>query len=477
MKKAHFAYLKKAVDIAVNVNGIADVASKIALLKSYRPPIYGLIRDIVSDPRFYSVTENTKFWHSYALVSVREFIDALPDATWRDSFLLNLAMEKFLVSWCSLNVMPMTAAREREIENELKRKSRGEPEDETDEEDEDGNPEWEECVKGDIRDFTDSPGILLGASQKNMPLEMQLYQHDALRGAGRGRNDPHRADAIYLSRLDSSLVDLAKMIGRHGGAVQTVTTGKFQHSRHSDISGVTVGDDLNALLPVELAMLGDKATQDVFFRRYTQKRLQVFSSNSSMEKSSRKKKGPIIMCIDTSGSMTGDPERMAKALALAVAVVAQRTCRPLCVINYSYDISFFVLLNMNRQRQDFLKFLSLSYSGGNNENLLFDFVFRELPQNKRYKSHVNQFAGADLLVISDFEWIPLSNDSLNMIALARAGGMKIYGLRVDIFNTYNHVDEKEGVFVDEVMIDGDRFFRKCDHRFLYCDGRVRELKK
>ncbi len=256
------------------------------------------------------------------------------------------------------------------------------------------------------------------------------------------------------------------MIGRSGGTVATEVKGKFQHSRRSDISGVTVGADLGSLLPIELALLSNQSTEDLFYRKYTQKRLQVFSSSSLATEAAHDKKGAIFMCVDTSSSMSGEPEMMAKMFALAVAIIAQRERRPVCVINYSYEISFFILRNLDTHRTEFLKFLGHSYGGGNNENMLFEFLFKKLPFHPRYSKCRQYFKNADLLVVSDFIWYGLSDTILSMITAAKDEGMKLYSLSVHSLDAVNLGDESNSM----------SFRTICDHNFLYTAGRVKELK-
>lgn len=129
--------------------------------------------------------------------------------------------------------------------------------------------------------------------------------------------------------------------------------------------------------------------------------------------------------------MTGAPEVAAKPLAIAIAIVAQRDKRPICMINYSHNLSFFILTNLYRQRQKFLLFLSHSYSGGNDENELFNFIFTILPKQQKYRQFAEAFKGADLLVISDFEWSSISEANKKLIADSKTEGMNYYALGVD----------------------------------------------
>lgn len=54
------------------------------------------------------------------------------------------------------------------------------------------------------------------------------------------------AEALFLQRLDSAIVELAKRIGR-GSEDAGCISGKFQTASRSDISGITVGNDENQL--------------------------------------------------------------------------------------------------------------------------------------------------------------------------------------------------------------------------------------
>lgn len=157
---------------------------------------------------------------------------------------------------------------------------------------------------------------------------------------------------------------------------------------------------------------------------------QIFSSASRSPEPGDSDNGPVYICIDTSGSMSGTPERMAKTLALAVAIVAQSEHRPVCLLNYSDSVDYFLLTDFDRQKARLLKFLSFSYSGGNHENRLFEFIFRYLPQHPGFKRASRKFSSADLLMISDFHWRGLSRRVQAYLRKARAEGMRIYSIGV-----------------------------------------------
>ena len=470
MKKLHLSYLRRTISLAAAVKGGARLLELVSRVKCAKTPVYQLIRDIVCDSRYYSVVEDDLFWKNYSLAVISHFIDSLTDNDWQDEERRTGKKEDFLNDWLSKYLFPISDEEKKNImealslTNEL-RKDMKFSEDE------------------EVKDFGIQPGkeLEIGISDmtnsqshqgEDLPDEMKEYMLNSQSNAQGIEAESHEAEAAYLKRLDPAIVELAKRIGRRGGIVQEYV-GRFQTASRSDICGVTIGNNLNSLLPTELAMLGNRATENIFYHRYVQNRLQLFSSASSSAKGKKNKAGPIYICVDTSGSMTGEPEVAAKTLALAIAIVAQRDKRPICMINYSNNLSFFILTNLQRQRQKFLLFLSHSYSGGNDENKLFNFIFTILPKQQKYRQFAEAFKGADLLVISDFEWSGISEVNKKLIADSRAGGMSYYALGINTrIGDLDKLDDPNQE--DMFYANGYQFFKQCDFRYIFKEGEVTE---
>ena len=242
-------------------------------------------------------------------------------------------------------------------------------------------------------------------------------------GRGKAEEQLRRMENQTLKKIPASLRKLARMIGRTGGF--DIEMGKcFTRASKSDISGITIGDDLNSLLPSEIAVLSDRRTQDIFYKNYAEKRLQVFASASSGEKKKERQDGPVIICLDTSSSMNGEPARIARMLTIAVSIYAMRRRRKVMVVKYSdsYKIETFIKRRADRDR--LMKFLQWTGVGGNSENRMFrNLLETVLPQEPK-------FDAADILCISDFGWEGLNKDIQELIAKAKSDGMKFYGLVV-----------------------------------------------
>ena len=92
-----------------------------------------------------------------------------------------------------------------------------------------------------------------------------------------------------------------------------------QKGGRESVVGVRMGGTLAEVLPTELALLGTASAEDLFYQRYIDHRLLSLEFEGALsEPAPNGGEGPVIACVDTSGSMEGAPEVIAKALVLAV---------------------------------------------------------------------------------------------------------------------------------------------------------------
>lgn len=472
MKKSHQAYLRRLIGKAIAERNSDDLTENVLKIKSPDTETYRLIRDIVCDSRFYSVTDEDAFWKTYGSYRIGRFLDSITPEEWEAEETLTLRKEEFLNVWMTANMIPLTPERRAEIEADIRirmidEEGNGIP----DPDDHEGKSLGVINLGNGIKDRTEQTGLLLDS----LPPNIKKYMDDAQGSNSQGvRNDGHTAEARFLNSIDPSLSRLAEIIGRHGGEY-IATTGKFRPASKSDISGVTDGNDLNSLLPTELALLASTETEKVFLDRYARKRLQVFSSVSRTKGELMEKRGPIFICIDTSGSMVGQPEETAKTLALTISIIAQNEKRPVCIFNYSDDLSFFVLKDLKRQRMNLMRFLSGSYGGGNDENKLLGFIFGVMPKKARYRDVAYDMKGADMLVISDFRWIGVEPPNSELLLKARKKGMRIFsvGIGIDQYSTSYSGDEG---LSSSIRLSGLRFFNNSDQKFRFEDGVIKEMR-
>lgn len=293
-------------------------------------------------------------------------------------------------------------------------------------------------------------------------LEVNDDENDDFTGIG--ASDPkleqQRRENIYLRSIPESLKKLALLIGRAGEDV-TETRGRFSVASKSDIEGITVGNNLSALLPSELVLLSEKATQDVFFMNFAENRLQVFASASQASRPDDHKDGPVIICVDESSSMSGEPLEIAIQLAYAVTIIAKRRHREVLIVAYSDSHKMMRVDSLGKDRNKLLEFLSDVSMGGNNENAMFEWLFLDImPREKKFDT-------ADILCISDFGWVEIDASVKRLIDEQKASGMKFYGLNIGrAFGGWSDLDDFGLLSANDV----------CDSLWEYSDGVCREVK-
>ena len=163
---------------------------------------------------------------------------------------------------------------------------------------------------------------------------------------------------------------MGRVVDANGKDRLTIASGvdmKMEHSAGSDIEGITVGDDLNSLLPLELAQYSDEDMEGLFIYKYRTRRLQTFRYKSEMAKPSRKlgfthasRKGPMIVCLDTSASMYGTPERISSTLIALLEETAEELERDCFLIDFSVSTRAIDL--MEKRKTQRLRKLGLNVS-------------------------------------------------------------------------------------------------------------------
>lgn len=204
---------------------------------------------------------------------------------------------------------------------------------------------------------------------------------------------------------------------------------KLEHSSKSDILGVTVGNDLNALLPTELAHCADDDLEDLFVYKYVTRKLQTFRYKSEIMQPARRLeikpatvKGPMIVCLDTSGSMVGKPEKIAYSLLVKILEIADRQRRSCFLIAFSVSVN---PIDVRKERARLLEFFSTTSCGDTDATRMLQTTFQLLQSSKEYMN-------ADILWISDFK-IPLSSSELtDKMQEYQKADTHFYGLQLGI---------------------------------------------
>lgn len=387
---------------------------------------------VVSNPYFLAARKRDGAWYARVESELEDFaarIDAMLNPT-EDS--INEEIRQFLEELLNRNLGTdlKPGPQEKQEQEEEEEEDNEENDENVDKEREDANSGEQNKIPDDINDLLEDLMKSIGRpdtgneedEEKEKENETDNEEQFGI-GAGNSKEENLRRENRFLRSIPKDLLKLAKLIGR-SGSVDFKPSGHFPTAAKSDITGITIGDNLSSLLPSETALLSCPATQPTFYHNYVEKRLQIFASASSGNAPVTHQDGPVIICLDTSGSMRGEKVEIACNLTMAITIIAQRRKRDVLVVKYSDWHFLLKVTKLSRQREDLEKFLS-SYQGcGNAENELFRWLFKDILPNEK------AFDTADILCITDFGWRPLNDYTTKLIESFKRKGMIFYGLNV-----------------------------------------------
>ena len=259
-----------------------------------------------------------------------------------------------------------------------------------------------------------------------------------------------------LLENDESLQELAEILGKQSRAQSTFekelrdkvvikSEWKPKNAYRGEINGLKYSNDISCVLPSELALLRNPATKKLFQLKFAQKQLLSYNYRTkeelkkqeaeqeevSVEK--KEPKGPIIVCVDTSGSMQGTPENIAKTVTFALSKIAIEEERKCYLISFSTGIETLDLSDFSEGASigKLVSFLRKSFNGGTDATPALKHSLEMLQRNV-YKN-------ADVLMISDFVMDTLPTDLVNSIEEEKKKNTCFYSLVIGSSGNQNTI--------------------------------------
>lgn len=204
------------------------------------------------------------------------------------------------------------------------------------------------------------------------------------------------------------------------------------------------GNELQHLLPSETAILSDRQTENLFFYKFVAQQLQLFANrpkNKSHFKTEQTKKkeprlenGPIIVAVDTSGSMNGKRLKIAYSVLTQLLRLARKQKRKVFLMSFSVRAKF-LDLSLPRNWMRLNAFLEEKFTGGTDGEAMLNRAIEKL-QSK-------SFGMADVLIISDFYFPPPLGPTKKKMLIEHNKGTRFYGLKINsIGQQYDKILDK-----------------------------------
>ena len=247
-----------------------------------------------------------------------------------------------------------------------------------------------------------------------------------------------------LDKLKNStkLKQLAEIAGRYKRWAIAQYKSKTKYGVDS-LRGVTQGSDIGKLIPTESMKLQHPTLKKVFKKDLLEGNLLMYNYNHKQKESA----GPIVCCVDSSGSMYGPAEIWAKAVALGLSEIARRQKRSLCVVHFSSNYSDDHLHINHFYKEDpysLTKILDLAeyFEGGG--------TAFEPPLNaaRKYIDSEKEFSKADIIFITDGHSAVRNNWLSQFNNWKKSKNIKLYSVLIDCVG---HTDITLNEFSDEII--------------------------
>ncbi len=207
----------------------------------------------------------------------------------------------------------------------------------------------------------------------------------------------------------------------------------------AETRGVERSGEIARMLPSEAAMLGHPKMRLLWHARRAERSLltyrvegteieRIFHVRETLEEREGKKpppeRGPIIAVIDTSGSMKGVPEQVAKAIVLEAVRTAhaeKRRCYlyaysgPGEILEHELDLSWEGI-------EQLMFFLSASFGGGTDIEVMSAVVEQLHDEDRGWEK-------ADVVLLTDGEW-RASKKIISEVQVAKDKGTRFHGVQI-----------------------------------------------
>ena len=213
----------------------------------------------------------------------------------------------------------------------------------------------------------------------------------------------------------------------------------------NEVFGIHKSNDITRLLPSELVLFENEELENLFYAKMYENSLLTYEIAGEDKKEKDKeeieyKKGPVIACIDTSGSMRGNPIKKARALLLAISKILQTEKRKMYVILFGSagQILEFKMEN-EKEIADLLKFLNQEFNGGTDFNTPLKRAIKIIENEKNYEK-------SDILFVTD--GLCSLNDENRKIVESKK---KKLNFKIFIVNCTGYTGNLKDGFSDEII--------------------------
>lgn len=253
------------------------------------------------------------------------------------------------------------------------------------------------------------------------------------------------SELASLLKDNRRVKELANKMGRNYISEEKKKAIKIPEASQSEVHGTHRSNDLMRMLPSELVNLEDETLEMLFYARLLENNLLTYELqgvtyvNGEQNETSQKRTGPVVACLDTSGSMSGQPLLKAKALLLAIANILKQEQRSLHVMIFGSNGELKEFhMDDAKKSAGLLRFLQQGFGGGTD----FETPLRRALDVVKVS---DDYIKADILMVSDGD-CTLSTEFIEQLHIQK----KL--LDCSIYSVLCNGNRVEDSFSDELVV-------------------------
>ena len=204
---------------------------------------------------------------------------------------------------------------------------------------------------------------------------------------GQGQNGAASRALAQRLKGDPRLRKIALLAGRFRRSVAAKHRQRVRHGA-DEVSDIELGDDIGRLLPSELVKLVFPKLRLVALRDLVERQAMQYSLTGKETLG----RGPLVLCVDKSGSMEGDADIWATAVCLSLLELAQRERRQFAVIAFNSAVVYEIVVKAGEALP--VGALFVGCSGGTN-------IMSAISRGLAIIADNNELQRADIVVVTD----------------------------------------------------------------------------
>lgn len=158
-------------------------------------------------------------------------------------------------------------------------------------------------------------------------MESMINSYGLEDGESKKLSYKEKKELLELIRNSSRFRAFTELVGRYRLLAKQIFSSKERYDAPT-IQGVTLGSDIGSTLTSDLLLYMDEKSRPLFYKKWLERKLMQYERYEYTESG----RGPIICCVDTSGSIGYEEEKWEKALALSLLEMAQLQKRDFAVL-------------------------------------------------------------------------------------------------------------------------------------------------